>query len=169
VCVHIVNTKGSASDLFPTLALKHTFIPIDLMCSVASFCAAGILDRFPNLRVGFFEGGCGWLPWLSSSLDAHVDLLRTQFPWLTRRPSEWIKSQNVSFGIESDDPFLPFAMQEIGTERFMYCSDYAHWDCECPETVSELLSRDDLTDKDKEALACGNASAFFGFDAGQKS
>jgi len=24
----------------------------------------GILDRFPTLKFGFFEGGIGWVPWL---------------------------------------------------------------------------------------------------------
>ena len=30
-----------------------------------------MLDRFPNLRVGFFESGLGWIPYWLDRLDEH--------------------------------------------------------------------------------------------------
>jgi hypothetical protein len=31
--------------------------------------AGGVLDRFPRLRVGFFESGLGWIPYWLDRLD----------------------------------------------------------------------------------------------------
>ena len=32
------------------------------MKAVGSFIASGIMDRFPTIRFGILECGCGWLP-----------------------------------------------------------------------------------------------------------
>src|SRR5947209_17098324 len=42
-----------------TLSL-HDALPIS---------AGGVLERFPELRVAFLEGNCGWLPWWLHRLD----------------------------------------------------------------------------------------------------
>jgi len=31
----------------------------------------GAFERFPTLRVGFLEGGCGWLPDLAHAFHEH--------------------------------------------------------------------------------------------------
>ena len=154
MAVHIVNSYGSMADLFDPFGQKHAFVPIDMMGAVTSFVACGILERFPTLKVAFFEAGVGWLPWLAARLDQHVGLLREDFPEL-RHPSEWMKSDNVFFGVEPDDPFISQAIAEYGEDRFLYSSDYAHFDCECPETVEELFDNSD---------AGANAAQFFGIE-----
>src|SRR5438445_440085 len=45
--------------------------PIELMSAIASMTVGGVLERFPQLRVGFLEGNCSWLPWLLWRLDEH--------------------------------------------------------------------------------------------------
>ena len=42
------------------------------MVSAARLIFGGVLDRFPTLKFGFFEGGIGWVPWLMHTLDAHM-------------------------------------------------------------------------------------------------
>jgi predicted TIM-barrel fold metal-dependent hydrolase len=169
MCVHIVNSYGSMADLFGTFGQKHAFIPVDMMAAVASFSAGGILERFPRLKVGFFEAGVGWVPWLAARLDQHVSLLPGDFPKLTRRPSEWLTSDNVFFGVEPDDPFVVQAVEVYGDDRFLYSSDYSHFDCECPETVEELFDHPELSETTKKKIAGGNAAEFFGLElSGQK-
>ena len=51
------------------MALRN---PVELILAVSSFCAGGVLEKFPNLRVAFLEGNCAWLPWLLYRLDERV-------------------------------------------------------------------------------------------------
>ncbi|MCU1454103.1 MAG: putative TIM-barrel fold metal-dependent hydrolase [Acidimicrobiales bacterium] len=163
--VHIVNSYGSMGDLFPTFGQKHAFVPVDMMAAVTSFTAGGLLERFPRLKVAFFEAGVGWLPWLAARLDQHVQLLPDDFPARTRLPSEWLSSDRVFFGVEPDDPFMASAIAAYGEERFLYSSDYSHFDCECPETVEELFENEDLSPTAREKVAGANAATFFGLGA----
>src|SRR4030095_11638179 len=41
----------------------------------ASFCAGGILERHPRLRVAFLEGNCSWVPFLLWRMDEHWEWL----------------------------------------------------------------------------------------------
>jgi predicted TIM-barrel fold metal-dependent hydrolase len=136
-----------------------------MMGAVTSFTACGILERFPTLKVAFFEAGVGWVPWLAARLDQHVGLLPDDFPARSRKPSEWMKSDNVFFGVEPDDPFIAQAIAEYGEDRFLYSSDYAHFDCECPETVEELFDNEELSAAARAKVAGANASRFFGIEA----
>lgn len=162
--VHIVNSHGSMADLFQTFGQKHAFVPVDMMAAVTSFVACGVLERNQTLKVSFFEAGVGWLGWLASRLDAHVKLLRNDFPVQSRKPSEWMKSENVFYGVEPDDDFIGHAIEQFGDERLLYSSDYSHFDCECPYTIEELLDNDELSDESRKRIASANATAFFGLE-----
>ena len=42
---------------------------MELMLDLAGVICGGVMDRHPNLRVGFLEGNCSWLPWWLWRLD----------------------------------------------------------------------------------------------------
>jgi len=44
-------------------------------------------------------------------------------------------------GVEPDDPFIAQAIAEYGEDRFLYSSDYAHFDCECPRQSKNVRQR----------------------------
>src|SRR5215472_5167069 len=45
--------------------LKHIYShPVEQMLTAGAFCAGGILERHPRLRVAFLEGNCSWVPFL---------------------------------------------------------------------------------------------------------
>ncbi|MGH7873107.1 MAG: amidohydrolase family protein, partial [Candidatus Binatia bacterium] len=58
--------KGHSNEAVLINAFRN---PVELMLAVGSFCAGGVLERFPKLRVAFLEGNCGWLPWALYRLD----------------------------------------------------------------------------------------------------
>jgi predicted TIM-barrel fold metal-dependent hydrolase len=46
----------------------------------------------------------------------------------------------------------------------MYASDYPHWDCEYPESLHTVMTREDLSESQREALLHGTAARFYGLD-----
>ena len=59
------------------------------MRNMASVIGSGVMDRYPNLRVGCLEAGHGWLPFWVKRLDEHAESIarRAPRPCSTRRAS----------------------------------------------------------------------------------
>ena len=70
---------------------------------VVQFCAAGIFERFPDLKVVTVEAGIGWLAWtLWATDEGYTKHHWSVRPKLQMMPSEYWKRQGWStFG---DDP-----------------------------------------------------------------
>src|SRR5437762_624780 len=75
--------------------LKHVYShPVEQMLAVGSFCAGGILERHPRLRVAFLEGNCSWVPFLLWRMDEHWEWIGDVYARdLTMAPSEYFKRQ----------------------------------------------------------------------------
>jgi predicted TIM-barrel fold metal-dependent hydrolase len=140
VCIH---GGGQAPDQFPVgvdrfhtrlevHALTH---PMGNMLALMSLTVGGVLQRFPKLRVGFMESGCGWLPFWLERLDEHWELMPEQAPAIDRNPSEYF----------------------LGDEHLVYASDYYHWDCKFPDTVKILTERNDVSETSKKRILGENA------------
>ncbi len=128
----------------------------------AGLVCGGALDRFPGLRVGVFEAGCGWIPWLQERLHEHWELFPDQLPRVTRDPAEHLASGRCFYTFEPEERMVPVVAETVGEGRLMYASDYAHFDCMCPESVKAIAERDDLSADLKRQLLGGNAATLFG-------
>ena len=65
-------SRGRYDDnLFMEHMIAH---PFGQMAVMMDLIAGGVMDRFPQLRVGFFESGLGWIPYWLDRLD-DTDLL----------------------------------------------------------------------------------------------
>ena len=63
---------GGAADQVDTFALVHIFgHRHQQQMAIAKLVMDGVLERFPTLRLGFLEAGCGWLPDLIHALHEH--------------------------------------------------------------------------------------------------
>jgi len=63
---------GGAADHLDTFALVHVFgHRTQQQMAMAKLVMDGVFERFPLLRVGFLEAGCGWLPDLVHALHEH--------------------------------------------------------------------------------------------------
>jgi predicted TIM-barrel fold metal-dependent hydrolase len=162
VCVHIVSTNSAGIDRFDRYVFKHAFYSLDTMLAVTSFCAGGILERFPRLKVAFLEAGVGWVPWVMDRLHEHYELLPQQMPWQKRDPLEVMKSENCYYAIEPEETTVPYVAQMVGEDRLIYASDYSHWDCLCPDSVKMIYERSDLSEGLKRKILSENAACLFG-------
>ncbi len=160
LCVHgntgmgrQTTTIGRHDNWLITHALSF---PMGLTHALASVVCGGVLERFPTLRVAFLEGGCGWLPFYMDRLDEHVEKLPVLVPWLTRAPSEYIRGGRLFISCEPEED-LAYPISRLGEDVIMYASDYAHWDCEYPNSVRKIAERAELTEAQKHKILRENA------------
>lgn len=63
---------GGSSDQLDTFTLVHAFANRDMaQVAIAKLAFDGVFEAFPDLRFGFLEAGCGWLPELIENLHEH--------------------------------------------------------------------------------------------------
>jgi predicted TIM-barrel fold metal-dependent hydrolase len=147
------------------------------MIQAAGMFSHGVFEQFPKLRVAFLEGGATWVPFLMDRIDRsfneghwqvdlHGELLVGPQPG--DKPSDHfrkhLKERRVFVGFDCDDRGLGFAVHVAGQEPFLFASDFPH-ECinaaSCRREIDELLSREDLTMEQKEAVLGGNATALY--------
>lgn len=134
-----------------------------MQANLISMVVEGVFARFPSLRFISAENGFAWVPSLLWRLDATYDLLRDEVPHLRRRPSEYIR-EHVWFCTQPvEEPErpqdLPWLIAQIGADRLVFASDYAHWDWDAPDTA--IPAR--LPEATRRAIYYDNARALYGF------
>ena len=95
--------------------------------TLATMIFDGVLERFPELRIGVIEQGAIWLPsWLrqmESAFDAfarHEERLRA----LSLRPSEYVRRQVRATPYPTED--VGWIIEQAGPELCLFSSDYPH-------------------------------------------
>ncbi len=129
---------------------------------VVNFCASGVLDRFPGLRLATIEAGIGWVPWALTAMDeAYLKHHMWAFPKLSMLPSEIYKRQ--VFGSFGEDPPGLSLMRESGLEsNFMWANDYPHHEGTWPHSAEAIeRTMGHLTDAERANLLGLNAARLF--------
>jgi predicted TIM-barrel fold metal-dependent hydrolase len=159
----VSGVMAAGTPRFFKYAYVHmTAFPFELMIAMMHMIGEGVFDRFPRLRVGFMEGGAGWLPFWMERMDEHVEKLAPQMPNLRRRPSEIIRSEQIVLTCESEESGLDRVLEAAGEGMVLYASDYCHWDCNFPDSVKDICEARDLTLAQRERILGRNAVEFFG-------
>ncbi|MGZ9272688.1 MAG: amidohydrolase family protein, partial [Candidatus Binatia bacterium] len=147
----VSGVMGAGSERFRKYVYVHmTAFPFELMIAMMHMIGEGVFDRFPKLKVGFMEGGAGWLPFWAERFDEHIEKLAPQMPELKRRPSEIIKSKQIVLTCESEETGLDRVFAANGEDTVLYASDYCHWDCHFPYSVKDVVDSQDLSFAQKE-------------------
>jgi uncharacterized protein len=148
-------------DRYTTRLEKHAIThPLGGMLTVMNMTVGGVLTRFPNLRLGIMEAGVGWLPFWLERLDEHVEQMPEQHRG-DRLPSVQFR-ERAFLGCEPSDRHVATVCAELGDDLVCYSSDYCHWDCAFPNTVKNLVERDDLSTDQKRRILADNPGRLFG-------
>ena len=138
--------------------------PFEQMASVMEIVASGVLDRHPQLRVGFFESGLGWLPYWLERLDEHKETMGHLVPTLKREPTE-IFSEQCFVTMEAAEGEAFAQLADMGLAHcVVWGSDYPHYDCTYPGALKELdATFDELGRRaDRDRIVYDNARRFMG-------
>ena len=105
------------------LPVLHHSIERWLTCMIYD----GVLERFPNLKIGLIELGANWLPACLANLDLGVSQLGrfdTGLKKLSIKPSEYMKRQVKATPLHVED--AGWVMRSVGKEMLMFNTDYPH-------------------------------------------
>ena len=170
VAIHVAWSSPSFNGLFHDL-YSSTLIPfvMPVMIGFISIVGTGILDRFPGLRVGFFEASCQWLHFVTDRMDHRWDFVHTVRklgvpatpPGAKERSLEYVRRGSVFVSIEVEDRLLPQAIELVGARQLLFGSDMPHNDRE-RWSARTLREREDVSAADKEAILYDSARAFYG-------
>jgi len=163
VCVHVGSGRpAAAADRFDNALFVHaTTHPFEQMIGMMCIVGGGILERFPKLKVAFLEAGAGWVPFWMERLDEHYEYMQAAVPLLKMRPSDYVRQRSVYFSFEPDETTLPFVLDFVGDDRFVFASDYNHSDCKFPAVVKGVLERTDIAEASLPKIMGANAKQLY--------
>ncbi|HEV2360547.1 MAG TPA: amidohydrolase family protein [Acidimicrobiales bacterium] len=108
-------------------SVDYMGIPVPPAQTLATMIFDGVLERFPDLRIGVIEQGAIWLPsWMrqmESAFEAfarHEERLRS----LSLRPSEYVRRQIRATPYPTED--VGWIVEQAGPEVVLFSSDYPH-------------------------------------------
>jgi predicted TIM-barrel fold metal-dependent hydrolase len=153
-----LGTHELGGNFFLLHSMQH---PMEQQRAVGALVGGGVLDRFPRVRFGFLESGCGWVPWFMERLDERFDKLRAHVPLEKKRPREHMMGPQCFFACDPDESSVEHFLKVMGEERLIYASDYPHWDAKFPDTVDMIAERTTLTHEQKARVLGGNAARLF--------
>jgi uncharacterized protein len=131
--------------------------------NMAALIGAGVLDRYPDLRLTSLECGHGWLAFWASRLDEHVEMCHYALPQLKRKPSEYIRGPQYfqSIQLHEGEQSLRHAIEANGEDTLMFATDYPHSESWFPKSVDAVLGWTSLTERQRRKLLWDNAAACY--------
>ena len=152
-----VGEQFGANDM-----LQHVFChPIEQMMAAASFCAGGVLERHPSLRVAFLEANCSWLPFFLWRLDEHWERQGDVYaPDLQLAPSEYFKRQCYA-SADADEVPVKYVVDYLGSDHLVFSTDFPHSDSKFPQAVDTFLELP-ISDEDKRKILWDNCAGYYG-------
>ena len=150
-------------DRFETYMMHHTVChPMEMMLATVSMIGGGVLERFPELRVGFLEGNCSWVPWLVWRLNEHYELSgRFESPDLKLEPAEYFQRQ-CYVSVEPDEEPAKFIEESGLTDTVVFSTDYPHNDAKYPHATDLFLTMP-LSEEAKRKILWDNCARLYSF------
>jgi uncharacterized protein len=127
--------------------------------ALAALIGGGVFDLFPKLRIGIFESGAGWMPWLIEKLDDAYKPGSAMTPKLKRKPSEIVAGGQVFCSIECEEDHVDYAVETLGDHVWLLSTDYPHGGTSWPEGV-KLVDQMKMPEAAKIKLFGENAVRF---------
>lgn len=151
--------QDTFTDPWASRVLRH---PVPLALEFVSLVYHGVFDRYQDLRIGFFEGGCAWVLLLKDRMDRD-DNVYTTSTGHARSLNDYLASGQVLVGCEGNERILPYVIKQCGADAFAYASDYPHEVdlVAAKEMIHSTIERPDLTLDEKAKVLGANAKNFF--------
>ena len=168
LCVHMGRSYPPFDQLVETRLEAHVIaMGMPAQLGFVAVVAQGMLDRYQNLKVAFLEFGAEWLFYVVGRLAHYLPSYRSDptVRAMGRLPEkaieEYLTSGRFFIAPEADDPLLPQEIALVGAEHILFSSDYPHGEGR-DNAASEILQRNDLSDRQKRSILFDNTVRFCG-------
>jgi predicted TIM-barrel fold metal-dependent hydrolase len=152
--------RGQSNEAVLINAFRN---PIELMFAVGSFCAGGVLERFPKLRVAFLEGNCSWLPWALYRLDERWEMRREYCnESMSMKPSDYFLRQ-CFISVDVEENLLDDVVKRLGDNNVVISTDYPHADSHWPDAVNHFMAME-LASVSRKKILWDNCARLYGVD-----
>src|SRR3954469_7302611 len=144
-------------------SVSYLAIPYAPMQTLGTLIFDGVLDRFPDLRIGMIELGAAWLPGLIRSMDSAAEAFRRneeRLQKLSLLPSEFVRRQVRA----TPYPHEPagWIVDSSAPEVAMFSSDYPHVEGGRNPVKRFDASLEGCDDATREAFFSGNFADLLG-------
>ena len=166
LCVHMGMSYPPFGEVCTGLLDAHGIgMSLPAMMAFVAIVGHGMLDRYPNLKVGFLEFGAEWILYIVARLDHYLPIDRRQMPIKDEVPQktieDYVHSGRIFLVGEADDKMLVHEIALLGEDQILYSSDLPHGEGR-HNAAKEILARTDLTETQKRKILYDNAVKFFG-------
>jgi uncharacterized protein len=148
--------------LMQYLMMQHQFLHVlGPMMAAVCFCAGGVFERFPRLRLGLLEANCSWAPWFFGRLDDHyTDYIGKFEVKLSKKPSEYFLT-NCYVSVETEERTISQYVEWFGDDNVVFSTDYPHPDSRFPRSV-EAFMKLPLSKSSQRKVLWENCARFYG-------
>ena len=140
--------------------LGHAF---SIMANLTSMVTTGVPVVFPELVVVSCEAGISWVPFLMNRLDKEYIERRREVPFLTERPSEYLKRWYYSTQPIEEPRDMAAGDDDRPLRRrrnTVFASDWPHHDFDHPRKVAQIP----VDNETRRAIMGEYALRLFGID-----
>jgi predicted TIM-barrel fold metal-dependent hydrolase len=121
----------------------------------------GVFDRYPGLRIGFIEVGCGWIPHFLEMVD---DRYWRNRHWTNTKvkkvPSQYFKDHCLATFITDYNGVS--VRHQVGVDNMSWSTDFPHHGNDWPysrRVVDSLFVN--VPEEERHKIVCGNAQRFW--------
>ncbi|PYM42222.1 MAG: hypothetical protein DME12_08535 [Candidatus Rokuibacteriota bacterium] len=159
---HAAYADHLARRYLDNLVLSHASgQPVEMMLTLGAVVTGGVLSRFPQLRMAFLEGNCGWLPWWLWALDERWE------SWGDRelfqqdaKPSELFRRQ-CFVSVEPEEELAKHVVAELGDDNLVLSTDWPHDDSRFPHAIDGFLAAGHLPRDSKRKVLWDNCARLY--------
>lgn len=165
--IHNLSYQGPGYDLRADTFLFQDTVggSMETFHTCTALMYGGIPEKFPKLRLGVFNIGIGWIPFLMERMDKDFEgRSQEEAPCLKNPPSEHMSGGNWYFASTYNEQSLPYVLETVGEGQIVFGSAYPDADSLFPGAVSTLQQRGDISQNAKKRILCDNAKVLFGWD-----
>jgi uncharacterized protein len=146
-------------DRMSTYAGSHVVSHVfEQMTAMVALTVAGLYERFPRLRVGYLEAGCGWAPTWLDRIEEHYEIAPGDY---VGGDPHGVVNRRSWLTFETEEPGLEAALDLGWADNIMFASDYPHHDAMFPGAVKYIRDRGLPAELERKVLG-DNALAFYG-------
>jgi predicted TIM-barrel fold metal-dependent hydrolase len=138
-------------------SVSYMAIPYSPMQTLATMIIDGVLERFPQLKIGLIELGASWVPGWMRSMDSAAEAFRRNEERLQKaslKPSEYVRRQVRVTPYPHED--AGWVLRECGVEVPLFSSDYPHVEGGRNPLKRFENSLAGCSDAEKQAFYCDN-------------